>query len=51
LREIKAKHPAREEARHLADVLLGSIPGLQNKQPLVIVRDGELHLVPFDALL
>ena len=28
-----------------------SIPEAQSKEQLVIVRDGQLHLVPFDALL
>jgi CHAT domain-containing protein len=51
LSEVKAKHSAHDEARRLYDVLLGSIPEAQNKEQLIIVRDGQLHLVPFDALL
>ena len=51
LSEVKAKHSAHDEARHLYDALLGSIPEAQNKKQLIIVRDGQLHLVPFDALL
>lgn len=51
LSEVKAKHSAHDEARHLYDALLGSIPEAQNKEQLIIVRDGQLHLVPFDALL
>ena len=51
LTEAKAKHSAHDEARRLYDVLLDSIPEAQSKQQLVIVRDGQLHLVPFDALL
>lgn len=51
LSELKAKHSAHDEARHLYDALLGSIPEAQNNKQLIIVRDGQLHLVPFDALL
>lgn len=51
LSEIKAKHSAHDEARRLYDVLLAAIPEAQNTQQLVIVRDGQLHLVPFDALI
>jgi len=51
LSEVKAKHSAQDQARRLYDVLLDSIPEAQSKQQLVIIRDGQLHLVPFDALL
>jgi CHAT domain-containing protein len=51
LSEVKAKHSGHDEARRLYDVLLGPIPEAQNKEQLVIVRDGQLHLVPFDALV
>ena len=51
LNEVKAKRSAHDEARRLYDVLLGSIPEARSKEQLVIVRDGQLHLVPFDALL
>ncbi len=51
LREVKAKHAARAEAHKLYQLLLDSIPEAQNKEQLVIVRDGQLHLVPFDALV
>jgi len=51
LSEVKAKHPAHDEARHLYDVLLDPIPEAKNKEQLIIVRDGQLHLVPYDALL
>lgn len=50
LKSIRAKLPAHAEARQLFDVLLGPIPETKHKQKLVIVRDGELHLLPFDAL-
>jgi|HubBroStandDraft_6_1064221.scaffolds.fasta_scaffold04207_6 CHAT domain-containing protein len=51
LSEVKAKHSAQDQARRLYDVLLNSIPEAQSKEQLVIIRDGQLHLVPFDALL
>jgi CHAT domain-containing protein len=50
-REVQAKHSAHDQARHLYDVLLDSIPQAHSEQQLVIIRDGQLHLVPFDALL
>ena len=51
LDKLKAKELARDEARHLYDVLLGVLPGLQDAKQFIIVRDGQLHLVPFDALV
>jgi len=51
LREVKAKHAARAEARKLFQLLLEPIPEAQSKKQLVIVRDGQLHRVPFDALM
>jgi len=51
LSEVKAKHPAHDEGRHLYDALLDTIPEVHTKPHLVIVRDGQLHLVPFDALI
>jgi CHAT domain-containing protein/cation transport regulator ChaC len=51
LNKLKAKERADDEARHLYDVLLGGLPGLQNAKQLIVVRDGQLHLVPFDALV
>jgi CHAT domain-containing protein len=51
LKEVKAKHAARAEARRLYQLLLESLPETQSKDQLVVVRDGDLHLVPFDALI
>jgi len=51
LDKLKAKERADDEARHLYDVLLGGLPGLQDAKQFIIVRDGQLHLVPFDALV
>ncbi|MBV9505850.1 MAG: CHAT domain-containing protein, partial [Acidobacteriia bacterium] len=51
LKEVKAKHEARAEARLLYTDLVHAVPGIGNKERLIIVRDGPLHLVPFDALI
>jgi CHAT domain-containing protein len=51
LNKLKGKERADEEARHLYDILLGGLPGLQGRKQFIIVRDGQLHLVPFDALV
>lgn len=51
LDKLKAKERADDEAHHLYDVLLGGLPGLQGAKQFIIVRDGQLHLVPFDALV
>ena len=51
LKAVKAKQPAREEGRHLYEVLLQPIPESARKETLVVVRDGPLHLVPFEGLV
>ena len=51
LKEAKAKHPARAEARKLYQLLLEPVAEAQTREQLIVVRDGPLHLVPFDALL
>jgi CHAT domain-containing protein len=51
LSEVEAKRSANEEARHLYDALLDQIPEVVSKKQLLIVPDGQLHLVPFDALI
>jgi CHAT domain-containing protein len=50
LAAVKAKLPAISEARNLYDALLRPIPEIAQKDNLTIVRDGQLNLVPFDAL-
>ena len=37
-------------AQHLFDGLLGGIPEFREKQSLIVVPDGKLHLLPFSAL-
>jgi len=50
LKSVKAKLPAVTEARILYDALVRPIPEAAQKDRLIIVRDGQLHLVPFDGL-
>lgn len=50
LKAVKAKQTALTEARVLYDALLRPIREAPQKQNLIIVRDGQLHLVPFDGL-
>ena len=51
LRAVKAKRLARDEASRLYEVLLQPISEARAKRTLVVVRDGRLHLLPFDALM
>ena len=51
LKAVKAKAPAHDEARALYDVLLRPIPTAQQKEHLFVIRDGPLHLVPFDGFI
>jgi CHAT domain-containing protein len=48
---VNAKLPAREEAAELYGLLLKPLAVVQNANHLVIVPDGTLHLLPFDALV
>jgi CHAT domain-containing protein len=50
LKAVKEKLPAHLEAKQLFNSLLLPVPEVQNKQELVIIPDGQLHLVPFGAL-
>jgi len=49
LKAVKAKAPAHKEGRALYDELLAPISTAARKENLVVVRDGPLHLVPFDG--
>ena len=51
LKEVKAKHAAQAEARRLYADLIAVVPEAQHQRRLIVVRDGPLHLVPFDALM
>jgi CHAT domain-containing protein len=50
LEAVKAKMPALAEARGLYDALIRPVWEVAAARTLVIVRDGRLHLVPFDGL-
>ncbi len=50
LRAVKAKMPAIAEARRLYDDLIRPIGEAAHARTLLIVRDGQLYAVPFDAL-
>ncbi len=50
LKAVKAKLPASREARILYDAILRPISEATQNQMLIIVPDGQLNLVPFDAL-
>ena len=50
LKAVKAKLPALAESRALYGALLAPIRETAQDRTFVIVRDGQLHLVPFDAL-
>lgn len=51
LKPARDKQPAIAEARALYDVLLRPMPEAAGKEELVVIRDGQLHLVPFDGLI
>jgi CHAT domain-containing protein len=46
LKAVKAKTPARNEGRALFDALLSPVPAAAQKERLIVIRDGPLHLVP-----
>jgi CHAT domain-containing protein/tetratricopeptide (TPR) repeat protein len=51
LKDVRKKRPGRDEGRQLYDVLLRPISEAAGKETLVVIRDGQLHLVPFEALV
>src|SRR5262249_27623393 len=51
LKAITSKGTSVEIARQLFESLLKPLPNLAAKSKLIIVRDGQLHLLPFDALV
>ncbi len=50
LSEVKALKPASNLAKELYSILLAPIPAAVGKTHLIIVPDGELYLLPFDAM-
>ena len=51
LKTLKTKTVSRSRGRQLYVALLKDIPEFLNKERLIIVPDGRLHLLPFDALV
>ncbi len=51
LNAVKAKQSGEIEGRRLYQALLQPIPEATEKENLIVVPDGRLHLIPFDALV
>src|SRR5467141_210336 len=51
LKTLKAKGASKTEGSQLYSALFKDIPEAEKKERLVIVPDGRLHLLPFDALV
>jgi len=51
LKTLKGKGSSKAQAKELYAALLKGIPEVPTKERLVIVPDGRLHLLPFDALV
>jgi CHAT domain-containing protein len=51
LKAVRAKQSAEAEGRRLYDMLLRPLSEAKQKENLVVIPDGRLHLVPFDALI
>jgi len=51
LKTLKTKAASKSQGKHLYAALLKDIPEALKKERLIIVPDGRLHLLPFDALV
>jgi CHAT domain-containing protein len=51
LAEVRSRKAATQSAKELYSVLLGSVAERRQRPRLIVVPDGKLHLVPFDALV
>ncbi len=51
LNELKSDKPWKQSGTALYDAVLAPVPNIDRFTRLAIVPDGELHLVPFDALV
>ena len=51
LAQVRTKQPPNETARRLYAVLLGPVNAARTRSRIVVIPDGILHLLPFDALL
>ncbi|HEY2459373.1 MAG TPA: CHAT domain-containing protein [Candidatus Acidoferrum sp.] len=50
LKTLKTKTVSKSEGKHLYAALLKDIPEASKKERFIIVPDGRLHLLPFDAI-
>jgi CHAT domain-containing protein len=50
LKNVKSKQDAGSESRSLYDALIRPLGDLSKKDLFIVIRDGQLNLVPFDAL-
>ncbi len=51
LKAVRERNPALTEARNLYTTLIQPITEATEKEHLLVIRDGPLHLVPFDAFM
>jgi CHAT domain-containing protein len=51
LAQLRARRRSTQSAKELYSMLLGSITEVLQKGRLIVVPDGKLHLLPFDALV
>jgi CHAT domain-containing protein len=51
LETLKTKRTSKQEGANLYSVLFKAIPGASTKVRLIVVPDGRLHLLPFEALV
>ena len=51
LKTLKTKGSSKSQARELYTALMKDIPEVPKKDQIIIVPDGGLHLLPFDALV
>ncbi len=51
LKSVKAKSSADDQARELYEILLAPIGEALKSETIVVVPDGPLHLIPFEALI
>ncbi len=50
LAKVRSRQPGDDAARRLYALLLAPITGIRTKSRIIVVPDGVLHLLPFDAL-
>ena len=50
LAKVRSRSDASDTTRHLYDILFGHVSEVRAKTRIVVIPDGILHLLPFDAL-